>query len=324
MANEFIGRRIAVGLGSETERGTAVPATHWQKHLELSFQSMSEAVNNESALGVVEQINDSTIARKWSEGALGGKITDDTIGVLLKSTFGDITSAETADTGVFTHDFSIMQTNTPPTLTIARVDPVANLEYARGTIGTLEVTNNAGEFVMFSANIFSEQGSTSTNTPAFVAENEFTSKDLVVKVADTEGGLTGALPIPASALTLTIEKNAEPYFAMGALSPTEITTGSVTITGELTIRYTSQEYEDMYFGASKKWLSISMINTDVTIGASSNPTVSFLLPQAVFTEWTLNQGLDDIVEQTLGFTGQYSAGDAYAITAQLINTTASY
>ena len=46
---EFSGRKISVGIGKETTRGTAVAPSYWVKHLDIDFQNKIEKIFNESA-----------------------------------------------------------------------------------------------------------------------------------------------------------------------------------------------------------------------------------------------------------------------------------
>ena len=311
---EFIGRRIAVGVGRETVRGTAVTPTNWQKHLELDFKKMTETVKNESAQGVVEKYNDSELTKEWAEGSLTGKITDDTMGLILYGANGT----------AYDHDFTIQQSNTPTTLTISRQDPITDRDHTMGTVGSLEINCEAGEYAKFTAALFAKKGTTATNTVAYTAENEFTSKHLTVKLAANLAGLGAANAIPVSSIKLTIERSAEPYFAAGSTDPDNITTGSVEITGEMVLRYDAATYEDLHYANTKQALRIDFENTDIDLGGAVYPRVKFDMPQVALDTWSIDQGLDDIVEQTVGFTAEYSITDTEAIEALLTNATATY
>ena len=128
---EFIGRRVSVGVGLETVRGTAVAPTYWYRHLSLDFSRKTTAIQNESAMGRVEKINDSAVVSQWAEGQLEGKVTDIGVGFLLANVFGQVASAaKSGDTTVYEHTFSIGQSQTPPTLTISRKDPNSDRRHA--------------------------------------------------------------------------------------------------------------------------------------------------------------------------------------------------
>ena len=85
---DYIGRKVAVGIGKETVRGTAVTATYWVRHLSLDFKRKGELAQNESALGVREKVSDSEITKVWAEGKLEGKVNHKSIGLILLGAFG--------------------------------------------------------------------------------------------------------------------------------------------------------------------------------------------------------------------------------------------
>ena len=98
--NEFIGRRVSVGLGVESTYGTEVAPTIWPRHMKLGFQRKTTRVENESAMGRVEGVNDSAVVEQWAEGVLEGKVYDLSIGYLLYNIFGTLVTTDNADANV--------------------------------------------------------------------------------------------------------------------------------------------------------------------------------------------------------------------------------
>ncbi|KJV02850.1 hypothetical protein ACN9MI_09910 [Rhodococcoides fascians] len=62
-----IARKNFIGIGSN------VAAQTWFRWLDEDVQPKTEVVENDSAMGVVEEVNDSDFASKWVEGNLGGR-----------------------------------------------------------------------------------------------------------------------------------------------------------------------------------------------------------------------------------------------------------
>lgn len=325
MAN-FIGRRVAVGIGQEATRGTAVAPTFWFRHLSLDFAKKTKTIQNTSAMNRMESVNDSALVQEWGEGKLEGKVGDLGVGYLLSNIFGAIpTSAvKAAETTVYNHTFAIGQTNTPPTLTIARVDANSDRRHTYGTLKALELTANAGDWVKVSGDIITDKGTTATDTVAFVAENEFTSKHITVKLAANAGGIAAALPIKASNLKIKIDRKAEPYMAFNNTNPADYFVGAYTITGEVTLTYDDVTYENLHYNNTIQYLQVAIANTDVTIGTASNPTLVFNAPQARIEDWSMSNDLDKVIEQTLGFQMEFSVASAMALQAVLTNTKTNY
>src|SRR4051812_7673129 len=116
--SDFQGRRVAVGLGLETTPGTEVSPAQWMRQMKLNFQRKVTSIQNESAMGRVEKVNDSAITEEWAEGDLEGKVYDVSIGYLLANMLGAPVTSDNADSNaaVKDHTFDVAQNNVPKTL----------------------------------------------------------------------------------------------------------------------------------------------------------------------------------------------------------------
>lgn len=324
--NEFIGRRVSVGLGLESTYGTEVAPAIWPRHMKLDFQRKTTRIENESAMGRVEGVNDSAIVEQWAEGTLEGKVYDTSIGYLLYNIFGTLVTSDNADANaaVKDHTFDVAQTNIAKSLTIARTDPLSSRRHGMGTLDGLDITVEQGGWAMVSAPIKAKFGTDSALTAAYVAENSFTSKHVTVKIATNTGGLAAATALAIKSLKLSIRRDSTLFTPMGAIDPSAINTGRWVANGEFTLRYTDTTTEAIAFANTIQAMSIALINTDVTIGTSTNPSLTFTAPKVRLNTWEMSDGLDDIVEQTVGFTCELDSTAGYMLRAVLVNITASY
>lgn len=326
MADEYIARRESVGLGIEATAGTAVAPQVFVRHLTNSFQRQATKLENTSAMGRVEGINDSATSKVWSEGSLEGKVADVSVGYLLTNILGSAVTTDHADTDatVKTHTFDVEQSNVPNYLTVAVTNPVESRRHALAVIDELEIKSEAGEWVTFEAGIKAKDGVTSADTAAYVAETEFTGKDTTVKLAANIAGLSGATALDISSITLTLERKSEPYFPLGSTAPSAMNTGAFRATGEFVVRYTTTDHETDWIDNTKQALSIEFKNTAVTIGDAANPSLTFTAPQVSLTTFEKSDDLDEVVTATVGFACELSTTDAYALRAALVNTQPSY
>lgn len=323
--SDYIGRKVAVGIGKETVRGTAVAASFWVRHLSLDFKRKGETVQNESALNRREKFSDSEIVKEWAEGKLEGKVNHKSIGLILLGAFGSVNSAANGVGGAYDHTFTLDQSNTPQSLTLSRKDPITSRRHALAMIKSLEITVEAGEYVKFSCDIVSKQGTDVANTVAYVEEYEFTSKDAFVRFADAVADVDEATNSAIKSAKLTLDLGVEAYFEVGSTDPAEIHAAAVEVTGEVVARHSDNSYEDMYFTNVRKAMQIGFTNTAVDLdGNGVNPSLVFTLPQARITDYDTSNDLDAIVEQTMGITGELSLTEGYAVTAVLTNDVASY
>jgi hypothetical protein len=324
--NEFIGRRKAVGLGIESSAGTGVAPSFWYRHMSLDFQRKVTAIQNQSAMGRNEKVNDSAIVEEWAEGDFEGKLYDLSIGPLLYNVFGTLVTTDNPDTNaaVKDHTLDVAQSNIAKTLTIARVDPIATRRHAYGTLENLEFTAEQGGWVMVKGSLQALAGATASDTAAYVAENSFTSKHVTVKIASNVAGLAGASALAIKNLRLTISRDTMKFFPHGSIDPSVINIGPFAVEGELVLRYDSNSLENLWFANTQQALQITIVNTDVTIGAAARPGLVFTLPKVRLNTFDMSDDLDEIVEQTVGFTAELSVSDGYMIRGVLTNTQSAY
>lgn len=325
MAN-FIGRRVGVGFGVEATRGTPVAPTYFFRQTALDFSRKVKSIEDKSAMYRMEDSVGSAITEQWGEGKLDGNVGDLGIGYLLANIFGanPVDAAHGTETTVYDHTYSIAQTNTPLTHTIARVDANSSRRHAFGTFKDLELDCKVGEWVSVTSNIIADKGVTSTDNPVYVEENRFTSKHINVKLAASQAGLAAAATIKGSNLKVKIDRKSAPYYGFNGVDPANYFAESYTLTGEVDLTYDDQTYENLYYNNTQQYLQVAIVNTDVTIGTASNPTLTLNMPQAKITGWTMTNALDTVVEQHLIFTMELNVAAGMAVQAILTNTKANY
>lgn len=317
----YSGRKIKVGVGRETTRGTAVAAQYWLRWETFDFFDTASTIYNQSALGVLDKYSQAEIVEAWSEGTLAGKITDQGIGEILWATLGSHSAAlHATETTVWDHTFSESQANQAQTLTIIRVDPNQSLQYANSMVKSFELDVKAGDYVRHNTSFMAMPGTTATATPAYVAENEFKAKYTVVKMATTVAGLTSATAIPLNNFKLTINKDVANYWIVGQNNPEDIFAQTTEVTGEFQLLYTDSTYFTPRFANTVEAIQVTITNTDVTIGTSANPTLQITLPQCYLSTFKADNSIDGMVQQTVSFTGTYSLSTGYAVQAILTNT----
>lgn len=315
----FIGRRESIGIGKESTPGTSVAPSFWQPHLSLKLKRDTDVAQNLSAMGVEDEVNDSVVVDQWAEGPLDGKITDITFGLLLLNMFGSESSA-VKETTAYNHTFTKNNASVPPYLTFCRVSPVATRRYALGCQTDLQIEASQRGFVTFTSGITSKTGATASDTPAYTDENEFSSKHVHVKIASNTAGLSGATDLDLKSVKLKIEHKRDRHTPLGVIDPTAFDPLEWKVTGEVVLRYTDTTIEDLGAANTRQAMSISLINNDVTIGASSNPSLVFTMPKVKFSPIDLDDNLNQVINQTVPFVAELDQIAGYTIQAVLTNT----
>lgn len=326
MANEFIGRKVAVGLGKEATRGTAVAPTYWTPHLSVDFSAKIDILQNESAMGVNEKYNDAHVGKIWGGGSIEGKLQPITGGLLLLAALGEVSTATNADTSgnVYDHTFGVSQSNAGVSFTIAKKDPVDDAAYPMATVVNTELAFEAGKYVTIKQEFVSKADQGASNTVAYLEDTEFTSKNVSVVIADDVAGLNAATPIVVEKGDLKINRDSEEWQALGSDTVADIFSKSVEFEASLTLLFNSTDFENMWKNQTTKALRIAIVDTDTVIGNAANPGFVFTLNKAKVNEWSRDDGLDDIVRQEIKVTGYFDPAAGKAFEAVVTNTVTSY
>lgn len=320
----FIGRKEALGVGIEATPGTGVSPQGWQRFLALTLNPNTTVVQNTSAMGRTEAVNDSAVTEQWVEGSVNAKITDQEIGYWLLNMLGTVVATlHSGETTIYDNLFTLNQTNIPPSLTLSRVNLVNPRRFPLITSSDLEIDVKQNDWAQFTATIVGLQGATASDTPALLTsatDHEFTSKHAVVKTASTQAGLSGATALQLKSLKLKISRKLDRFTPLGTITPASFDGEEVTVTGTIVLRYTDHTLEDLAYANTAQFLSIALINTDVTVGVATNPALTFQLDQARFSPITLDNPLAQVLSQTINFTGELNMTTGSLIKATLTNT----
>lgn len=325
---EYTGRKVAFGLKKEAVRGTAeTAAALWLNHLSLGFYPRAEKALNESAIGVLFKNNDSTTMTKWGEGDFEVKATDINLGYLLHAAMGTVVTSDNADTNplVKDHTFSFDQSNSPASYTFFRKDDNINEAYALGMVSQLELNSELGKWLQVKGSIITKPATTSTATVTRTNDTEFKPKHMAVRLAANTAGLGAASDIATlQSLRLTVDRAVDRDLQHGTDTPYDISVREIEISGEIVLRHVSDVHRQAFEADTQQAMRISIVNTDVVIGAAANPGLVITLPKVTFDNWQLDQGLGDKVNQTIGFKALFDISAATAMSAVLTNTQASY
>jgi hypothetical protein len=277
-------------------------------------------------MGRNEKFNDSAVVAKWADGKLEGKVGDITIGYLLYNIFGDLTTTANADASgnVKDHTFNITQTKVAPSLTVARKDPKTSRRHALAILADLEITAEAGGWVKVSGTLQAKAGVDSTETVAFVVENEFTSKHVIAKLAANVSGLAAASDIATKSIKITIKRSVNAFIPNGADEPVAFDIGTSEVEGEAVLRYLNTTYEDLSYANTARALQVTIKNTDVTIGTAANPGLVFTAPRVRLNTFSMSTDLDNVIEQTVGISGELDLTAGYMLRAVLTNLQTAY
>lgn len=323
--SNFIGRKISIGFGKETTRGTKVAPTFWISQGANDFEDKFASMVNENGLGIIENSTELSVIKQWSEGKVDLAMGDKTIGAILLMALGAVSSAAKAgETVVYEHSFSVLESSQHPSFSIEMKDGNQQLAFPNGMLKSLDIDIDMKSYIKATLALIAKKGVTAADTVAYTSENLFLGRYAKVYFADTLAALDSATAITLRSLKMGVDKNVESNDTLGSVEPADFLNKNFNVDGQLELLFDDATYKTLALAGTAKCMRIKIINTDVTIGTSSNPTLQIDFAKVKFEDWGKSGGLNDIVKQTLKFRALYSVADSKMITAKLTNLQTSY
>lgn len=320
--SKYIGRKINVWFGKESTRGTAVAPAIYVPKASLDFEEKSEKVIDESSIGVIEDSFDGHVVKQYAEWNFECNVYANAIWYILLNVFGAITT--TSSGGAYSHEFEVDETNQHNSLTIGLADDTQDKQFALAMINSLELSAEVGDFLKANANFKSKKGANATLTPSYSTDYAMLAKHVQVFLADDLSWLDSATAINATNISLTINKNLEDVDVLGTVEPNDFCNTQFGVEWTVELLWDDATYKQLYMDWTKKAMRIKIIDSNDTIGSSSNPTLTIDLASVIMTEFAKTQDNDALVRQSITFKALYSMTDSSMISATLLNTKSSY
>jgi hypothetical protein len=322
--SEIIGKQIEVGLAVEGVRGTnETVASKWVKNVSTDIMARAEKVVDDNSQGVLEDSSNSRVVKKWFDGDLSGILHADVIGYLLYQIYGAVNSV-TVTGAVTDHTFSLLQDIEHPTLSLfAKDGGVYQGVYDNGVVNTLEITATVDDYVRFSANILAKEANSNSDTPSYDTEYDFIGKDITVKVASSEAGLSGATALKLKELNVTFDTGAIADHTFGSYSPDDIYNAKLAIEGSFSKNYVDDTFKDLFTADTAVYMQI-VIAGDQVLAGSNRPTITITLNKVQIQGWERSGANDELVTEEVEFKAFYNNTDSEQSTVIVRNVTAEY
>lgn len=320
----FAGRRVQVGIGLETTRGTAVTPVYWYPFLDASMADKDNPIYNESSFGHIMKNSAKTTTLINGEGNLTGKLYAKGLYYFLALVFGQLatTTAVSGDTSASSHVFSLANTNEHLSATIATKTPNEDLRFAMAMIDSLTLTWSPDAYPQIEVAFISKSGVTATNTVAMIAESEFLPKHASMKIASTLAGLTGATALTdIKSFSLTFTKTLSPQQTIDSgTTYGQIFNTDFEVTGSIEKLLNDVVYKGYALQDTVQAMQFSLSDSVNKAGTTTPTSLSFDMSKVVFDSHVPQYGKSDIATETLNFTAILDQPNfAQTIKATLVN-----
>jgi len=322
--SEIIGKEIEFGVATEATRGTVeAAADKWVRKVNANVVERAVHAEDETTRGVLEDGEGRRVVQKYAEGSVEGIAHVDVLGWFLSNIYGKVVTSILGN-GCYQHIFNLKQSIQHQSLTLFMKDGnVQQLAVANAMINTLELNAAIDQHLRFVASFVGGATTDDTDTPSYDTEFDFIAKDIVVKIADTEAGLSGATAIPCKDLAWTYDQGLIRDHVVGAYTPDDVYNGKLAISGQFTLNLADQTYKDLYLGDTAKYMSITVTGGTYMAGAVY-PTITLILNKVQLADWNRSGDASALVTQPISFKAYYNATDSKASQTTLKNMTAAY
>lgn len=311
-------------IGKESTRGTAVDPSVWVEQTDANFEDTVENVQDESALGVLMTTSESERTKQFAEWELEWILAITSVWYLFLSLLWSVSSAA-ASTWAYQHDFSMNNTNSKQSLTISKKTPIAWERFALAMISALGISASVGEAVMMKAALRAKVGATATLTKAYTIDNKLYAKHVTIKLADTVAWLDAADALCIENVELNLTQELEDGFCFTSwVDLWDLFNKGFSIDWTFTKLKQDTTFQDYVKNGTVKAMRIQIIDTDTTIWASDNPTVTIDIAKVTFDDHESDWGLNDIMRENVTFKWHYDLANASDIDIVVINEQATY
>lgn len=219
------------------------------------------------------------------------------------------------------HFFEVKQDNHHPSFTIYDDDPIAGSYAPYCMVSSFEISCAVAEYMKFNCSFeWKQMQSASAQTPAYSTENPFTASMAGVRFASDEAWLDSASEQCVQNFRISINKNLADVQCFGDTDISDIYNQQFGIEWDFEAVYESTTLRDYVLNSDKKAVRFYAINRNASALATwIYPSIYIDLMKAGFNSWTKTDSNDEIIKQTMWFTGQYSNDDATSIEILLLN-----
>ncbi len=322
--SEIVGRQIEFGVATEASRGAAeATVDKWMRKVTATVVEKAAHALDDTTRGRLEDGEGRRVVQTYIEGEVEGVIHADVMGYLFSNIYGVVNTSTVAGS-VKSHVFTLRQNIQHASLTLFTKDgSVQQRSFANAMINTLEVSASIDDYVRFKAGFIAVVAAANSSTPSYDTEYDFIARDITVKIADSEAGLSGATATKVKDLTIKWDQGLIRDHVVGAYTPSDIFNARLMIEGEFTLNFTDTTFKTLYLGNAAKYMSITL-SGEADLGSSNPPKLIVLLNKVQFMDWTRAGGADELVTQPIKFRAFYNPSDAKQSTVTLQNLTASY
>lgn len=319
--NTVLGERYVTGVAVEGTRGTFAAAQDYVRGREpATIQTVVDKVDIQETEGTGVATKGQVVTMKRVQGEAAVNMRFRTYGYWLLSLFGKVNSVvEAGETVVYRHTFTIEPTLPQPTLSLSLARGGFGHKAINGAVvSQISESYSLDDVVNSTVSLMGRSETANADfTPAFTEDDHLAPHQFAsIKIADDVAGLGAAPIICVTELTNEMNRNTREKGCLSSDNVQDFIAQLMNLTGSFTWDKTADTYRDLGISNVPKAMQIRVVNTAVTIGVASNPTLIYTFPSVNLTTEE-SRPIDNAVTETVSWV-------ANGATATLINQKANY
>lgn len=322
------GEDINLGIARETVRGTAEAPQAWVPgRTPTGVRLVTTKTPIRETKGSGMSASGEVMVQKRSEGDLEFNVRNNSIGYLLLSLLGKVTTS--ANGSDYDHLFEILTGNAQfPTLTLALSQlGQQDYRYAKAICTALEIRTPVDDLVNATASFLGVGEEAVSDYTIAWPDNDyyFRHYDISIKIATDVAGLGAASALKVKEFSLSIANNGRVNQNIGELTPGDVFGILHEITGSMKIDYDGETHHDIYASEAYRAMQITLERTDIDLSSSSiHPKIVITLPKISYSNLTADRPMDDIASQDIEFMAHFDETEGEGINVVVTNETANY
>lgn len=332
---KIIGQDVEVAVKQESTRMTIEdPASgDWIARGEFSVKDIKQVVEimvNEGRITTRREIKP---VHYEAEVTITLPLERKHLGKFLKGYYGTInTTADTPESGVHSHALSILHTGYVPSFTISVVSGSKQYQYAGGIITSMKLDISTDNAPMLTVTFLTKKAvSDSGLTPAYATTSYFSPVDVAVYLPASYSNIASANAIDIRALSIEWTREPKRMKYLGNDSYSNVIVADFDVKVSIEKDFDTETYytadtgyaKDDHLNNTTRALRLELTDTDVTLGASSNPVVTVDIPAGKMMEYEESDALKEIVGEKYDFVPFDNGANDMSL-ATLVNDVASY
>jgi len=322
--SEIIGRQVEFGVATEASRGVAeTSADKWMRKVTANVVERATHALDDTTRGRLEDGEGRRKVQTFIEGEIDGILHADVLGWLLSNIYGVVVSSNVTGS-VYSHVFTLGQNIQHQSLTLfAKDGTVQQQTFSNAMINTLEITATIDDYVRFNTSFLASVSANNSDTPSYDTEYDFVSRDITVKMASSEAGLSGATAMKAKDISIKWDQGLIRDHVVGSYTPDDVYNSRLMIEGTMTLNFSDETLKDLYLGNTAQYMSIT-IQGEAELTTGQNPTVTVVLNKVQIMDWNRSGGSNDLMTEQVTFRAFYNPTDSEQSTVTVKNLTSAY